>query len=316
MFFDKIKTKVNRKRNRVKKTFKLASKISFILWAISVLSFFIMISLDYSPKSVISKLISSATVIGGLTFIFGFTFWFLSKAKTKLEEDDKKISKKGTRKTNKTIENNVPKKFLTILLVLITLFSAVLYIRAEKIEKNLKNKDFVITPTSTLIPSQAPTPTAKPSVVPSKRNSIVETQPVLKKLPVLSGGNIFNLVNSYRLSNGRPSLSISDELCRLAESRADYMMANNMAAAKSNRAGEHSGFNDDFINQYSGNGLGENLAFNSAMDVSVIELWKNSPPHRDLMLWTEKDGIPITKGCIATRVSEVGSVVVLLVGDK
>jgi hypothetical protein len=34
------------------------------------------------------------------------------------------------------------------------------------------------------------------------------------------------------------------------------------------------------------------------------------------MLTTEKYGAPITKGCVATRVSEVGSIAVLLIGDK
>jgi len=110
-------------------------------------------------------------------------------------------------------------------------------------------------------------------------------------------------------------LTVSDELCRLAETRADYMMRNGMEAFKSSQTGSHTGL-IDVSSQYSGGGVGENLAANLSSDTAVIGIWKNSPPHRELMLWTEKDGFLITKGCVATRVSEVGSIVILLVGDK
>ena len=93
------------------------------------------------------------------------------------------------------------------------------------------------------------------------------------------------------------------------------MMSNRMTAFKSSETGGHTGL-INVSSQYSGGGVGENLAANVDTDASVIEIWKTSTPHRELMLWTEKDGTPITKGCIATRVSEIGSIVVLLVGDK
>lgn len=163
-------------------------------------------------------------------------------------------------------------------------------------------------------------PTAKPTVLPTKAPATVKvvtqsSQPSKAKLPVLSGSNIFNMVNAFRAANGKPGLSVSSELCGLAEARADYMMANNMAAFKSSQTGGHTGL-IDVSSQYSGSGVGENLAANLGTDASVIDIWKNSPPHRELMLWTEKNGFPMTKGCVATRVSDVGSIIVLLIGDK
>jgi hypothetical protein len=134
-------------------------------------------------------------------------------------------------------------------------------------------------------------------------------------LPVLHGGVIFGLVNQYRSSKGLPFLSVSSELCSIAEARADLMMANNMEAFKESSTGNHYDFSE-YVNRYSGAGIGENLAGNVARDIDVLTMWKNSPPHNELMLWTIKNGEPITKGCIATRVSTVGSIVVLLVGDK
>lgn len=158
-------------------------------------------------------------------------------------------------------------------------------------------KDVTIEPTSTT------TPTKKTTLL----------NPTKQPLPVLNGGNIFSLVNQYRSSKGLPFLSVSDELCGMAEKRADLMMANNMEAFKKSSTGNHYQFDDV---QYSGEGVGENVAANLAKDSDVVEKWKTSPAHNELMLWTEKEGTKITKGCVATRVSEVGSIVVLLVGDK
>ena len=83
----------------------------------------------------------------------------------------KKLSDIGKEKTNintkrtikNTIENEIPKKFLIILLALLILFSAYFYVRAENNEKNLK-KDFTsnLEPTPTALPT--PTPTTKPKV--------------------------------------------------------------------------------------------------------------------------------------------------------
>lgn len=149
-----------------------------------------------------------------------------------------------------------------------------------------------------------------PTVTSQETPQSVATKP---PLPVLSGADIFNAVNSYRAKNGKPFLSVSDELCKIAEDRANYMMANGMSAFKTSGVGAHTGFRDT---QYSGMGIGENLAANVGSTARTMYIWENSLPHRELMLWTEKDGTLITKGCVATRVSIVGSIVVLEVGDK
>lgn len=153
--------------------------------------------------------------------------------------------------------------------------------------------------------------TIEPTSIPSKKPT--SSNPTKQPLPILNGGNIFSLVNQYRSSKGLPFLSVSDELCGMAEKRADLMMANNMEAFKKSSTGNHYQFDDV---QYSGEGVGENVAANLARDNDVVEKWKTSPAHNELMLWTEKEGTKITKGCVATRVSEVGSIVILLVGDK
>lgn len=179
------------------------------------------------------------------------------------------------------------------------------FVLEEKIEK------------STVIPTII-TPTSTPTKTPSKTNQQTEnntnsTTSSKPPLPVLSGANIFALINQYRSNQSLPFLSVSDELCNLAEKRASLMMANNMEAFKNSSAGNHYQF--DSV-EYSGEGVGENIGANFAKDADVVNAWKKSPGHNALMLLTEKDGAIITKACVATRVSEVGSIVILLVGDK
>jgi uncharacterized protein YkwD len=178
-----------------------------------------------------------------------------------------------------------------------------------KIRKNRK-----VVPTESHVAPSTPTPTLtlKPTVTVLKPMATSKPK-ASKNLPVLNGGNIFSLINQHRSSLDLAFLSVSGELCGIAEARADLMMANEMKAFKESGTGSHFGLGGV---SYSGEGVGENLAANVARNVDVLTIWKNSPPHNDLMLWTSKNGIPITKGCVATRVSEVGSIVVLLVGDK
>jgi len=205
------------------------------------------------------------------------------------------------------------RKLLVATTIILSLVAFYLFNRTQEFDRQKLSNQTV----PTVTPTKSPTPTSAPTTTQplKKTDTASQVQPTPAKLPVLNGGNIFNLVNTYRSSNGKPFLTVSDELCNLAEIRADYMMRNGMEAFKSSQTGGHTGL-IDVSSQYSGGGVGENLAANLGSDPAVIEIWKNSPPHRELMLWTEKDGTLITKGCIATRVSEVGSIVVLLVGDK
>jgi len=120
---------------------------------------------------------------------------------------------------------------------------------------NNSNKSDAIEIASTEI-TQSPTnsPTLTPTTVAKK--VVTKAPPTARPLPVLNGGNIFGMVNAYRTANGRLSLSVSDELCTLAEPRADYMMANEMTAFKAIGSGRHTGFLD-VSDQYSGGGVGE-----------------------------------------------------------
>lgn len=181
---------------------------------------------------------------------------------------------------------------------------------APHIEEYMKPKT---TAQPTAIATTTQMVTVKPSAKAKDSNPASQIQQ--KSLPILNGGVIFSLINNYRASLGKPFLSVSSELCAFAEQRADYMMQNNMEAFKSSDTGNHTGLSN-ISSQYSGEMIGENLGANLGSDTSVLNIWKNSPPHNELMLVTEKDGILMTKGCIATRVSEIGSITVLLVGDK
>jgi len=201
-----------------------------------------------------------------------------------------------------------------IAIVLLLALIGFLYVKDQELGQKYEKQSQPSVSLATTTPTPAPTGTIRrlPSInTPTPFPKAIEKPP----LPVLNGSSIFNMVNTFRASNGKPFLSVSDELCRLAEARADYMMSNKMTAFKSSKTNGHTGFTNA-ISQYSGSGVGENLAANVSADMSVIEIWKNSPPHKELMLSVKENDTQITKGCIATRVSEIGSIVVLLVGDK
>lgn len=159
------------KKNKIKITFNLLSQISFVIWAVTFLFFLFLVSSNYESSKILSNLIFPVILFGVLTFTLGFTFLFLSRA------DNKKSQKKETKKTTKNIENETPKKFLVILLALVILFSAGLYVRAEKIERNLRDVDFKpkITPT--------PYPTATPTVIPTKVEQKIKIAPTPTSIP-------------------------------------------------------------------------------------------------------------------------------------
>ncbi len=201
--------------------------------------------------------------------------------------------------------------FLGLIIIGVILFGSALSRSYEK-TNNTYSRFTPVIPSSINTPTPSPVFTNK-TTNKEKGNATKVTDASKPPLPILNGGNIFNLINQYRSSKGLPFLSVSSELCAIAEGRADLMMANDMEAFKKSATGSHFGLDST---SYSGQGVGENLAANLARDEDVLRKWQSSPPHNELMLWTSKDGTSITKGCIATRVSEVGSIIVLLVGDK
>lgn len=176
------------------------------------------------------------------------------------------------------------------------------------------------TPSGILSPS--PTPTKKASV--TKVQTQIPTQaPIYYEVSKLHGGTIFNLINNYRQSKSLWTLNVSDELCVLAEKRVDFLMANDMAAAKASVPGNHVGLYDQ-VQSYSGTGIAENFVSNAYTDQEVLTAWQNSPPHNKVILSTKteredqryEDRTDVTKGCMAVRVKGDESRAVLLVGDK
>lgn len=100
--------------------------------------------------------------------------------------------------------------------------------------------------------------------------------------------------------------------------------------------GNHSGF-DEQTSNYSGAGVGENIGANiplgfkdkpydnydyylktliGSQDRGVLYQWQNSPVHNALLLVDSRDGVKITKACVASRLENYGILVVLLVGDR
>ena len=89
----------------------------------------------------------------------------------------KKISsKKEIKKPIETMGNEIPNKFLAILLALIILFASYFYVRAENNEKNLRNKEFTsnLEPTPTIL---QPTPT--PTTTPIRIQPTVDPDPII-----------------------------------------------------------------------------------------------------------------------------------------
>jgi len=201
------------------------------------------------------------------------------------------------------------------------LFVVALIGASNELKKKQIEEKLGVLQTATVVPSQTPSPTIKPTAQPTKKPNIESrTQTSTEKLPVLNGGTIFGLINKYRGSNNKPYWSVSDELCRLAEQRAEYLIQPTYEDFVKNTYPSfknHPGFQDMAgAFNYSGIGLSENLAMGAKSDADVLNMWKNSPPHNALMLATDHNGTTYTKACIATRVKYYGSITVLLAGDK
>lgn len=170
-------------------------------------------------------------------------------------------------------------------------------------------------------PPVLPTQTPEPTFIPTPKPTIAQTPtPILK--PTISGSEVFNLVNAYRRSQSLSGLDVSDELCKFAQTRANFLVADNEKAARESSTENHIGFRDQVsFDQYSGDYVGENIArigINSTSYSSsgVVTGWKNSPPHNKLLLRTEENRIISNKGCVATATNQEATVTVLLVGDK
>lgn len=212
-------------------------------------------------------------------------------------------------------KHNTTTKFIYISLIVLFILTGYLSLRKQRLISNQKSANYgtlnetqaTIVPLATSVPTTKPNTTLEIDKIPSQVNK--------NALPKLNGSNIFALINSYRASVSKPFLNVSNELCSLAEKRADYMIANHREAFKTSGIDNHTGLSEA-TSGYSGGMVGENLAMNVTSDQGVVNLWKNSSTHNSLMLTTEKDGFVMNKACVATRVVEDGSIIVLLIGDK
>lgn len=178
-------------------------------------------------------------------------------------------------------------------------------------------------PAQSLMPVQTESPSVQPAQTPvitqkptTQVNQQADTPKPVSDAPILSGANIFYFINGYRSQNGKPELQLSNELCQLAQYRANLMLNEDSRLEKSS-VGNHYKFSE-LMDRYSGNTLGENV-FSSLRsgDVKAIEIWKDSPPHNELMLsLKDPQDTVFTHGCVGTAYNGNSNVAVFLIGDK
>lgn len=191
-----------------------------------------------------------------------------------------------------------------------------------------RNVETTSIPTPSFIPKQTETPNPQPTktpipspsqiVIPQTNQPTFTPKPTIGNLPVLSGANIFYFINNYRQQKGLPQLQLSNELCTLAQQRVDFLIKEDPSGEKS-FIGNHYKFQEMLYDVYSGNTIGENLSGNKKGDVEVVEGWKKSPPHNELLLGTHSpNGTVYTNGCVRTAVSSDNKYnqAVFLIGDK
>lgn len=108
---------------------------------------------------------------------------------------------------------------------------------------------------------------------------------------------VLNKVNNFRQENGLKTLIKNDKLCSVARTRLTEVGSN----------WSHKGFSAArfcVVNCH----IGENLARDFKSEQTIVDGWKNSPTHRDVMLMSD-----MKYGCVASNgqytVLEVSSVI-------
>jgi uncharacterized protein YkwD len=143
----------------------------------------------------------------------------------------------------------------------------------------------IIKPTNSI--QQTIIPTIKPSLIPTiipsptpTKVMIANTQTPVVSIPNTSqSSNLLVAVNSFRTENSRNSLTLSSNLCSIANSRAQELIAFGDLDA-------HAGFNKYFYAQSEFSHMGETLYQSSSFqtDSAVVKAWENSSGHRDTLL--------------------------------
>ncbi len=173
-------------------------------------------------------------------------------------------------------------------------------------------------------PQATPIYTPNPIATPTFAPKIIQTPQYTKSpetsrvaLPSLNGSNIFYFINDYRLKNGVPQIPLNDELCQYAQKRAETIASEDPQLKKSALM-NHFKFRE-FINSLNEDIIiGENINVNSTTESQVLEGWKSSPPHNELMLATHfPEGAIYFGGCVKSVVTSQGNnATVFLVGGK
>lgn len=203
-------------------------------------------------------------------------------------------------------------KWFGIGFLILIVFGFVFYYQGRVL---VQKKDTLLAFTQTLPPQATPQKTITPQA--TKNPIAFQSAPIIQKTPTVSlnPDTVFWLINGYRNTQGKPALQKSNELCAIANSRVDGVMANWRSSYDNTKVGAHYGFAQS-ASSYSGTGVGENLYFNGTSEGMVLEGWKSSPRHNELLLATERGGTVINFGCVASKYSDIGSVTLLLVGDR
>jgi len=174
----------------------------------------------------------AASVFLGIGFFLAMIVFMI------FEKNEKNTQKGKIKKPVRAMKSEFPKRFLTIFLGLTILFSAYLYVRAENIEKELRNKNFKsnLKPTPT---ASQPTPTLKPiakkDIVPIINPKDEEPWGIAKQIDEVTWSmkvgqderigtpqEIYESLNVYRQRHGKGMLAWDQNLAVFAQQRANY----------------------------------------------------------------------------------------------
>mgnify|MGYP001431515299 CR=1 FL=1 len=111
-----------------------------------------------------------------------------------------------------------------------------------------------------------------------------------KKILITNTSNLLNEVNKWRTNHNLPSINKSSIICEFTDNRIKELIA-------TGNLDNHIGFNK-YIETHSLSSMhlsaaAENLAIGTNSVTKIVEMWENSPPHRNQLL-ANKD---ITVGC-------------------
>ncbi len=94
--------------------------------------------------------------------------------------------------------------------------------------------------------------------------------------------DLIELLNEVRAINEAGPLSMDSKLTAVAEQHAAYMLQYNTL---SHSGRNESNFEKRILNEgYSYKSAAENIAFGAASNEEVLDIWMNSPPHKENLI--------------------------------